>query len=146
MSIKNTVVIFHPHKHLEHKILFNSPNLHPGVTSITRTVQSKRVFLRSGEVRGEPLLLVDAPLYPRRAHRRGGDPDTSAGKRGQLRGGADQDVHRLHRGDDPEVHHQHRPLQILIHHNVSCSGTFRLGPRPRSCPARFIHWFLNHTG
>lgn len=79
------------------------------------------IFSRPGEVRGESLLLVDGPLYPRRTHRWRRDPDASAGKGGELRGGADQNMDRLHRRDNPEVNHQHRPLQVLVQHYVSCN-------------------------
>lgn len=79
------------------------------------------IFSRPGEVRGESLLLVDGPLYPRRTRRWRWDPDASAGKGGELRGGTDQNVDRLHRRDDPEVDHQHRPLQVLVQHYVSCN-------------------------
>lgn len=79
------------------------------------------ILLRSGEVRGESLLLVDGSLYSRCTHRWGGDPDASAGEGGELRGGTDQNMHRLHRRDHPKVNHQHCPLQILVHHYVSCN-------------------------
>lgn len=61
--------------------------------------------LRSGEVGRKSLLLVDGSLYSRRAHRWGRDADASAGEGGELGGGADQNMHRLHRGDDPQVDH-----------------------------------------
>lgn len=63
------------------------------------------VFLRSGEVRREPLLFIDGPLYSRRAHRWGWDTDASTGQGGEFRGGADQNMHRLHWRDDSQVDH-----------------------------------------
>lgn len=75
--------------------------------------------LRSGEVWRESLLLVDGPLHSRRAHGRRRDTDASTGQGGEFRGGADQNVHRLHWRDEAQVDNQHCPLQILIHHNVA---------------------------
>lgn len=86
----------------------------------TRCYQSQTLDSRSGEVWGQPLLLVDGSLYAWRARRRGADTDAATGEGAELRRGADQNVHCLHGRDDPEVHHQHRPLQVLVHHNVSC--------------------------
>lgn len=62
-------------------------------------------FLRSGEVWGQSLLLVDGSLYPRCTRRRGRDTDASVGQGGELRGGTDQNMDRLHGRDDPEVDH-----------------------------------------
>lgn len=63
------------------------------------------LFLPSGEVRGQALLLVDGPLYPRCTHWWGGDPDAPTGEGQELGRGADQYVDCLHRRDDPKVNH-----------------------------------------